>query len=438
MKNALPRRTVLRGLGTAVALPFLDAMVPANARAEAPALRLGFFNTANGIHLPDFRPVGGETNFQLSTILTPLEPCKNQLVVVEGLSNSEADPRESGGGPHARAAGTYLNGTRIKRTEGGDYSAGPSIDQIAANVLSKNSPLTSLGLAIESSFVGNCDQGYACAYINTFSWRTATTPVPMENNPRIVFEQLFGDGGNIQTRLKQIRNDRSIIDWVLGDVTGLQRKVGPSDRQTLDEYLTAVRDVETRIQIAEKQGESSPVTDVEKPIGIPDSFDEHAKLMLDLHYLAYRVDATRVVAFQMSREQSGLSFPFIGVTDSHHTTSHHGGNAELIAANTRINTYFMSLFGYLAQKMRDTPDGDGSLLDHSIMMYGSALGDGNLHAAHNLPMALVGGGNGRLRGGRYLKYPLDTPLMNLGLSVLDMAGVEVARVGDSTGRLTGL
>lgn len=441
-KLCLPRRTVLRGMGVTLALPLLDAMVPAltaqSKTAAAPVQRLACFGVANGMHMPHFRPTTAANGFDLSPILKPLESHRDRLVIVEGLSNSSADTKDIGGGPHARGAGAYLSGVRPKRTEGADIEGGKTIDQYAADTLSADTQLRSLELAIESSFVGNCDQGYSCAYVNTLSWRTPTGPNPMENNPRLVFERLFGDGGSVKARLAQFRDDRSILDWVRDDMSRMRKHLGPSDLLTVDEYLNAVRDVETRIRHAEAHGESTPLPATSQPVGIPDSYEDHFTLMLDLLFLAYQADITRIATFQVSREQTNLTYPQIGVPEGHHNTSHHQGDATKIAQNTKINTYHVELFSRLVDKLRATPDGDGSLLDHAMLFYGATLGDGDLHSVHNLPVFIVGGGAGRLKGNRHLKYAVDTPLMNLGVSLLEKVGVNLERIGDSTGRLSDL
>lgn len=441
-KMALPRRTFLRGMGATIALPFLDAMVPAlSAVSKTPAAavpRLVFYGTANGVFGPDFHPKGAPGRLlknELSPILTPISPFVDQAVVITGLSNAASESKDTGSGAHARCAGAFLSGIRPKRTEGADIRSGKTIDQYAATALGKDTQLSSLELALESSFVGNCDQGYSCSYVNTFAWRTPTQPLPMENNPRVVFERLFGDGGSVTARLAQMKQDRSILDWVSDEMTDLKTQLGYADRNTLGEYLDALRDVEQRIQKAERHAATTPLPDMVQPLGIPESFDEHAQLMVDLQFLALQADVTRVITFQTSREQSGRQFPFIGVPESHHETSHHQGDPYKIGQNTKINTYFMLLFAKLAEKMRDTPDGDGSLLDHSLLFWGSPMGSGDLHSPYDMPVALVGGGCGTLTGGRYLQYPLNTPFMNFGLTLLDKIGVELESIGDSTGRL---
>ena len=439
-KTALPRRTFLRGAGAALALPLLDAMVPAAsalARTDAaPAMRLGFFYVPNGMHPGSFHPKGVGRDFELSPILAPLAPFRDQVTVITGLSNNLV--ALGGGGPHTRAHAAFLNGTSPKLTEGADIESATTVDQYAARKIGTDTPLQSLELSLEPSSYGTCDNGYSCVYVNTFSWRTPTTPLPMENNPRVVFERLFGDGGSAVAQLSQMRKDRSILDWVTADMARLQTRLGPGDRVTVEEYLQAVRDVERRIQKTEKHNEMSPAPTATQPVGIPDKFDEHAKLMFDLQFLAYQTDVTRVVSLQVAREQSARTYPDIGVAESHHNVSHHNNQPEKIALNNKINIYHLSLFAGLLEKMRATRDGDGSLLDHTMFLYGSGFGDGSVHSPTNMNLVLVGGGCGQLKGGRHLSYKMDTPTMNLGLSLLDKVGVELDHMADSTGRLTDL
>ncbi len=442
-KMALPRRTVLRGFGATLALPFLEATVPAfTAMAKTPAnapLRLGFTSVPNGMQLINFLPKTEGTAFEITPILTPLAPFRDQLVVVSGLSNVKAEMLDEGGGAHARPSGTWLNGTRTKRTTSdAEVQAGKTVDQYAADVLGKDVPLRSLELALEPSFVvGNCETGYSCAYINTTSWRTPTTPLPMETNPRVVFERLFGDAASGDARVAQMKRDRSILDSVRDETSRLQRVLGPGDRRRVNDYLDAVRDIERRLQLTEQRASTSVETPP-APLGIPESFREHAELMFDLQFLAYQADITRVVSFQIARELSTRAYPEIGVVEAHHDISHHGNDPKKMEKNTRINTYHLQLFAHLVERMRSTPDGDGSLLDHAILLAGATMGDGNEHSPHNLPIVLVGGGSGQLQGGRHLKYPLDSPMMNLGLSLLDKVGIELESIGDSTGRLNGI
>jgi hypothetical protein len=442
-KMSLPRRTFLRGLGATVSLPLLEAMVPAFTAiaqtAAKPVQRVAFFYVPNGIQLINWHPSTEGPGFEVTPILSPLASVRDQMVVVSGLANSQADALDIGSGSHARAAGTWLNGVRPKRTEGADIQAGTTVDQYAARVLGKDTPLSSLQLALEPSFVvGNCEGGYSCTYVNTMSWQTPTLPLPMETNPHAVFERLFGDGSGGAARLAEMRANRSILDAMKEDMVRLQRALGSRDRSTVDEYLGAVRDVEQRLQKTASRTDPSSQPSIEAPLGIPDSFDEHAKLLLDLQLLAFQADITRVVTFQIARELSTRSYPEVGVPEAHHDISHYANNPEKMAKNTKINTYHVGLFAHLVEKMKATPDGDGSLLDHSMMLYGSGMGDGNLHRHHDLPLVVVGGGCGQLQGGRHLRFANDTPMMNLGLSLLDKIGVELESVGDSTGRLTGI
>ena len=438
-RMSLPRRTFLRGMGATVALPLLDAMVPAltaqRKTAAAPAPRLGFFYASNGMYMPDWVPKGVGTTFEMSRILAPLAPFRDRMVVVSGLDNAVAN--NGGSGQHTRAQAVFLTGTMPKRTEGADIQAGTSVDQHAAKALGTGTPLMSLELALEPSSAGNCDNGYSCAYVNTFSWRTPTTPMPMENNPRVVFERLFGDGGTASARTTQMRRDRSILDSVTEDMARLQKALAPADRTTVTDYLEAVREVERRIQAAEGQSDTAPVA-LDQPLGVPESFDEHARLMLELQFLAYRADITRVASLQLSREQSARTYPWIGVAEAHHDVSHHNNQPEKIALNDKINTYHLSLVAQLVEKMSSTPDGDGSLLDHSMLMYGSGFGDGSLHMPRNLPIVVVGGGCGRLRGGRHIAAKAETPFMNLGIALLEKVDVHVDSIGDSTGPLAEL
>lgn len=442
-KMALPRRTFLRGTGVTLALPLLDAMVPAlsamSKTAAKPTPRLGYFYVPNGIYLPNWVPKGDGPALDLSPILTPLAPVRDQLTVVDGLASHEAS-KGTGNALHAKAQTAFLSGIFLKETMGSDFRAGKTLDQFAADVLGKDTPLRSLELGTESGFLASvCESGISCVYQNTMAWRTPTTPLPLENNPRVIFERLFGDGGSASERIVRSRRERSILDWVGRDVTSLQRTLGPSDRATLEGYLDAVRDVEQRIQRQEKQDAESPtVAAADPPVGIPESGDDHTKLIFDLLLLAYQADITRVSTFMIHREESQVTYPQIGVPEAHHWTSHHGNNPDKIAMITKICTHHVAQFGRFVERMRATPDGDGTLLDHAVLMYGAGFGDGNLHNAELLPIAVVGGGCGSLKGNRFLKYPERTPLMNLGLTLLDAVGVKLERIGDSTDRLAGV
>ena len=450
-KRALSRRTFVRGIGVALGLPLLDAMVPALSAvaksAANPVMRLGFLYVPNGIILDSWVPTGESTNgkatgvattSEISATLSSLAPFRDQVVVVTGLANREAE-KGTGGGVHSKCQTTWLCGVAAKETEGADIEAGTTVDQFAAAKLGQETPLRSLELGLEPAFLGAlCEQGLSCVYQNAISWRTPTMPLPIEHNPRVVFERLFGEGGSPEDRLARMRTDRSILDWVADDIARIQRTLGPSDETTVSDYLEAVRDVERRIQQVERQMETTSLEVGEPPVGVPESDEDHARVMFDLQCLAYQADVTRVATFQIRREQSQAAYPQLGVPEAHHNLSHHQGDPAKIAMNGKINAYHVQLFSYLVERLKATPDGDGSLLDHSIMLYGAGMGDGNIHSPHELPTVLVGGGCGQLKGGRILGCLTDTPMMNLGLSLLDKVGVELEQIGDSSGRVLGL
>ena len=439
-KMALPRRTFLRGIGATLGLPLLDAMVPAltaAARTEVPR-RLGFVYIPNGAAMPHWQPKGVGALTELSPTLAPLAPFINQTIVPIGLSQKQAESFGDGNGDHARGQTAWLSGVHAKRTEGAaQIKGGVTADQIAAQQFGRETSLASLELALEGNDtnLGNCDNGYSCTYMNTLSWRSPTTPNPMEVHPRVVFERLFGDGGSAAQRLGQMRKANSILDSVTVEAARLQQTLGAGDRGKVVEYLDAVRDVEKQIQTAERQSSERSIELPERPIDIPATFEEHAKLMFDLQVLAYQADITRVVSFQLAREQSQRTYPGIGVPDPHHSVSHHRDQPDLMAKKAKIDTYHVQMLGYLLAKLQATPDGDGTLLDHVIVMYGGGLGNGNLHDHRDLPVLLAGTGSGRLKGGRHLLYPGDTPMANLLLSLLDKVGVPTDRLGDSSGHI---
>ena len=443
-KKALPRRTVLRGMGSLVALPLLGAMVPAltasGRTAASPISRLGFFYAPNGMFLPNFHPTGnGGRDYKITRILSPLKDYREQMIVVSGLSNNGLVSPNEGGGVHTRAHGGWLSGVLPKRTEGADIEAGKTVDQFAADELGKNTSLRSLELTTESNFtVGNCENGYSCTYQNSTSWRSPTTPLYHERDPRVVFQRLFGDGGSVEARLAQMQTDRSILDSVTDSINQLERKLGPSDRVMMEEYLDAVREIERRIQRTVQNNASGPLPTAQQPAGLPDTYEEHVDTLFEMLVLAYQADITRVSCFQMARELSGRTYPHIGVPEGHHTVSHHQLTPHNIEQYTKINIHQVSLFSKLIDRMHNTPDGDGSLLDHSIMMYGTGMGDGDHHTPYDLPVILVGGGSGQMKGGRHIKYAMHTPFMNLGLTLLDKVGVQVDSISDSTGLLTNL
>ncbi len=439
-KKHLPRRTFLKGIaGASVALPLLDAMIPAltaqTRTAAAPKLRLGFVYVPHGAVLDKWTPIGDGTNFQLNQIMAPLEPFKQQLVIVSGLANKAAESQGDGGGDHARSGPSFLSGVHPKRTEGEDVRAGITADQIAAQHISQDTPLPSLELGTEDTgLVGVCDVGYSCAYMNSIAWRSPSLPLPMEINPRVVFERLFGDGSNAAERAQRKTEDRSILDSVTREAAQLNSGLGQRDRTIVTEYLDNVREIERRIQKAEAQV-ASQVEVPDSPIGVPESFDEHAKLMFDLQVLAYRAEITRVSTFMLARDLSQRTFPQIGVPEPHHSVSHHGNNPIQIAKLAKINTYHASLMAYFFDKLRATPDGDGNLLDHSMILYGSSMSNPNEHNHFPLPLLVAGGGAGQLKGGRHLKFPERTPIANLLLAVLDKSGIHMDTLGDSTGKL---
>jgi hypothetical protein len=439
-KLSLPRRTFLRGVGATMALPLLDAMVPAlsalSTTAAAPVRRLGFVYIPNGAVMQQWTPAETGRGFALSPILQPLAPYKDQLTVVTGLAHGQAEPLGDGNGEHSRASATWLNGVHPKQTEGADVQAGMTADQIAAATLGRDTPMPSLELAIDlDGMVGNCENGYSCVYLNTVAWRSSTMPLPMENNPRVVFERLFGDGGTPQQRAAEMRRDRSILDSVTDDLAELERVVGGGDRARLDQYFDSVRALERRIQLSEAQGADAELPDLARPVGIPGTYEDHVKLMFDLLALAYQADITRVFTFMLGRELGGRTYPHLGVPDPHHGLSHHRNDPEKLDKLARINTYHMGLFAHFLANLQSTEDGDGSLLDHSMVMYGGGLGDSNDHAHFDLPELVVGGGAGALRGGRHLRYPKDTPVNNLLVSMLGKAGVPAERFGDATGQI---
>jgi hypothetical protein len=443
-QKSLPRRTLLRGLGAAFALPLLDAMVPAatltRLTAAKPAMRLGFVYTPNGIIPRGWLPTAQGTGFQFTPTMKSLEPLRDKLVVLSNLAQLNGRALGDGAGDHARAGATWLTGIHPKRTEGADIAAGISADQIAAREFGKVTQLASLEIGLEEpTLAGNCDTGYSCAYTNTVSWRTPTTPNPMEINPRAVFERLFGDGETTDpaARIKSMNEDRSVLDFVREDISRLQPGLGPRDKSKLSEYLDGIRDVERRIQKAEEQSATMKLPVMERPTSIPDDFEDHAKLMSDLMVIAYQTDMTRVITFMLAREGSNRSYRSIGVPDGHHSCTHHMNDPVKIGKTMKIDELHTRTFAYLVDRMNCTPDGDGTLLDHSMLLFGSSISDGNVHTHVDLPLVLVGGG-ANVKGGRHVRYAPNTPMNNLLISMLDKAGVPVEHLGDSTGTLTHL
>src|SRR6058998_2572012 len=442
-KTHLSRRTVLRGLGVSLALPLLDSMVPAltalGQTAAAPVRRLGVFYVPNGMSMPYWWPKAEGPLKELPPTLQSLNAHKDNVLLCGGLAD-EAANLVKGGGDHARSAGTFLTCVPFKITAGADVYAAVSMDQLAARELGKETQLSSLELGIESNaMVGSCDGGASCAYTNTIAWSNETTPLPIENDPRAVFERLFGTSGSTDrgARLARIEQDRSILDFVNAQISGLQRIIGPTDKLRVNEYLDSVRDVERRIQMAEQQN-SRELPVVDQPIGIPADYAEHTRLMMDLLALAYQTDLTRVSTFMLAKEVSGRAYPEIGVSDSHHPLSHHQDEAAKLERLHKVNEYHFQQFAHLVAKLAATPEGDGTMLDHTLFLYGTGISDSNTHFHDDLPIAVVGGQKAGITGGRYVRHAKGTPIANLYLAILDNLGVHLDQFGDSTGRLNTL
>jgi len=438
-KQSIPRRTFLRGVGATLALPMLDAMTPAFSAATTRPIRIAFMQTPNGIFNlnGEWTPKSVGANWELTRTLEPLAAFKDRMVVISGLDNQQAAGLTGEvGGDHPRACTAWLTGTHAKMTSGADLRAGISADQIAAKEFGKYTQLASLEVGLEASeVVGACESAYGCAYYNTISWRNENTPLPMENRPRAIFERLFGDAGTdpkVRSAFRQ--EDRSILDAISAEVKQLRIKVGGTDRDKIDQYLEAVRDVERRIQLAERQGEQD-VT-IASPIGVPEVFSDYFKLMADLMVLAWQTDMTRVITFQMGHEMSGRAYPELGFGDAHHPCTHHQGDKEKQEKTTKINGLHTTMLSYYLGRLRATSDGDGSLLDHSMILYGAGLSDANLHLYTDLSLLLVAGGVAGIKGGHHVRYPNRTPMANLLLTMLDKANVpHVESLGDGTGRL---
>ena len=433
-RKALPRRTLLRGMGATVALPLLDAMVPAMTPTAAtparPVRRLGFIFIPMGSDINRWTPPGDHSLTELSPILRPLERHKDYVTVVTNMELKNAYP-----GTHATSNSSYLSCAKAKFTESSDYYLGTTVDQIAAREIGQDTRLPSLELGIELlDIVGQCDDGYACVYQNNLSWSSPTTPLPYEANPQKVFGRLFGEGSP-EEQSRTLKKKASMLDRVKSDIARLRTELGSGDRVKVDHYLDSVREVERRIQIAEAGVNENPAPDAERPVGVPAAYADHVRLMFDLQVLALQADLTRVISFQMAREGSTRSYHEIGVSEPHHPLTHHGNDQEKIAKMAKINEYHVSLFGYLLEKLKTTPDGDGSLLDHSIYMYGSGMGDPNLHDHINLPILVTGGGAGKMKGGRHISYEDRTPLANLHLTLLEKAGVRMDSFADSKGKV---
>jgi Protein of unknown function (DUF1552) len=433
-KKYLTRRTVLRGLGVTVSLPLLDAMFPAFtalARAQArPRTRFGAIYIANGAIMEQWIPDSVGSGFTFKPILAPIEPFKEQVVVVTNLTRSHPGSQV---GDHAVSAAGFFTGVWPKRTEAEDVLANTSVDQVVAQQIGQETPFPSLEVATEdfTGYVGACSPGFNCAYLNTVSWSSPSTPLPMDINPRVVFERMFGQGGSPAQRAARMRDDRSLLDSITAEARRLQRGLGTRDRQRVTEYLDNLREIERRIQQAEAHNRADVTIDV--PIGVPDGFEDHVGLMYDLLAVAYQADITRVFTFMLTRELSQRTYPNVGVTEQHHSVSHHGNDAQKIAQNVKVNTYHMRLFAKFLEKLKATPDGDGSILDHSLIFYGGGMGNPNGHASDPLPVVAVGGGVGK--GHRHIQLKPQTPVGNLWLAVSNHFGSTIDTFGDSNGRV---
>ncbi len=435
-KRTIQRRTLLRGLGVSLALPLLDAMIPSmTALANTPAnparlRRLGFVYMPMGCDLTRWTPPG-DTLQELSPTLQPLENIKNKVTIVSNLELKNAYP-----GTHATSNSSFLSAATAKRTESTDYYLGTTADQVAAQQIGKDTKLPSLELAMDLlSVVGQCDNGYACVYQNNLSWSSPTTPLPAEAHPRLVFERIFGEGATDAQRRQALREKASLLDSMTEELKRLQLTLGPNDRQRVDQYLDSVRAVELRIQRAEASSADSPLPDVDRPSGVPAAYADHARLMFDLQLLALQGNVTRVTTFQLARETSNRTYPEIGVPDPHHPLTHHGNDPDKIARMARINRFHVSLFAEFLEKLQSTPEGNGSLLDHVLYLYGSGMGNPNVHDHTNLPIIVAGGAAGQMHGGRHIRFAEPKPLANLHLTLLDKVGVKLDRFADSDGKL---
>ncbi len=436
-KKALPRRTFLRGMGATLALPLLDAMIPSmtaladTAASPTQLRRLGFVYMPMGCDITRWTPTGEKTLDELSPSLSPLAPVKQHVTVITNCELQNAYP-----GTHATSNASFLSAARAKRTESTDYYLGTTVDQIAAQHIGRETQLPSLEMSMDLlSVVGQCDNGYACVYQNNLSWSSPTTPLPAEAHPRIVFESLFGDGGNAADRRAALKKRASLLDSLADEITRLQKTLGPADRNTVNQYLESIREVERRIQKAEADTVDNPLPDLDRPVGVPAAYADHARLMFDLQVLALQGDITRVITFQLARETSNRTYPEIGVPDPHHPLTHHGNDPEKIAKVAKVNQFHVSLFAEFLTKLQATPEGNGSLLDHSLYLYGSGMGNPNVHDHTNLPILVAGGAAGNMRGGRHLKFDSPTPLANLHLTLLNKVGVQRDSFADSQGPL---
>ncbi len=435
-KKALPRRTFLRNTGVTLSLPLLDAMVPSLTALDKtpakPVRRLGFVYVPMGSDITRWTPPGESGKLgELSTTLSSLTPVSDHLTVLTNMELKNSYP-----GTHATSNAGFLSAAKAKWTESTDYHLGTTVDQIAAKQIGQQTRLPSLEMAMDlMSMVGQCDNGFACVYQNNLSWSSPTTPLPAEAHPRLVFERLFGEGGTSEERREALRRKASLLDWVLDDTARLQAELGSEDRARVDQYLDSIREVERRIQKAEAETENSELPDLDRPAGVPVAYSDHAKLMFDLQVLAMQADITRVITFQLARETSTRTYPEAGVPEPHHPLTHHGNNPAKIAKVAKINAFHVSLFAGFLEKLKSTPDGSGSLLDHTLYLYGSGMGNPNVHDHTNLPILVAGGAAGSMQGGRHIKYDEPTPLANLHLTLLEKVGIHLDSFGDSRGTI---
>ena len=443
----LPRRTFLKGLGTAIALPMLESMMPGVSKAatavdSATALpkRMAFVYIPNGANMEDWTPSTLGSDYELPLILQPLKPVQQDLMVISGLAHDKARPNGDGAGDHARASATFLTGCQARKTQGADIRVGMSVDQYAAARLGKQTRFASLELGVDrGKQVGNCDSGYSCAYSFNVSWKTESTPMPPEVDPRQVFDRLFGSGThNEMIRNKELRDkyQKSVLDFVLEDARRLKANLGYTDRRKLDEYMTAVRELEQRIEKARQYGSVLP--EYAKPTGIPRDYQQHVRLMYDLLTLALQTDQTRIATFIMAHDGSNRNYPTIGVSDGHHDLSHHGNDEAKKQKIAKINQFHISQFAYFLEKLKSVREGEGTLLDNCMIVYGSGIGDGNRHNHDELPVLVAGKGGGTIQTGRHIRYHKDTPMTNLYLSMLERVGAPAQRIGDSSGTLSNL
>jgi Protein of unknown function (DUF1552) len=439
-KKHLPRRTFLKAAGVTMALPLLESMVPAQTLMRKTAgtgvTRAGFVYVPHGAIMDQWTPASEGTGWDFPRVLKPMEPYRDYLNVVSGLGHRAADSTAV----HSLSPTTWLSGVRPKPTQGVDAFAGVTADQVLAREIGQDSLLPSMELAIEdaSGLIGACDRDYGCIYMNTLSWRTPTTPMPMEINPRKVFERMFGQGGTPQQRLARRKEDQSILDAIQSEAKSLQLNLGTQDKNTLNDYMDNVREIERRIERASAQNNDASLVLPDAPAGIPYAYEDHVGIMFDLLAISYQANITRVATFMMAREVSNRTYPQVGVPDGHHATSHHQNRADKIEKLMKIQSFHLTLFSKFLAKLQATPDGDGTLLDHSVILYGSNMSNSNAHNHFPLPNLLIGGGQGRLKGGRHMKYEDHTPMTNLLVTMMDKVGVEVESLGDSTGRLAGV